>query len=374
MNGQWFGEYKGNLPGYDKNPLTGNIQLNIEKIDDQFGGRVFLNPNVGNMPGYVAIIKCKLEKENFRGSAFQGWPINPHTKLVDTYDNVKRIVDEFPIQTEFNFEGKIEKNHMDSTWRTGAGSQGEATLDRSNPSEGSTYPIKKLSWEEFKAQVTDREPSKYIYRGQSDNWKLRTSFHRTGKCDLSRYYDEVIPKLQKYISASTSHFFDINKNYELGALLSLAQHHGFPTPLLDWTESPYIAAFFAYEALEKHKQDGWVRIITLKSSEWAMDMNAPVKDTYITTTEPKIALHDFHAIRNKRSIPQQSITTFSNIDDIESFISLLENENKSYLEVIELPCEDRNKAMKELSYMGVTAGSLFPGIDGICRELAEKLF
>ena len=30
--------------------------------------------------------------------------------------------------------------------------------------------------------------------------------------------------------------------------------------------------------------------------------------------------------------------------------------------------------MEELSFMGITAGSMFPGLDGACEELREKMF
>jgi hypothetical protein len=30
--------------------------------------------------------------------------------------------------------------------------------------------------------------------------------------------------------------------------------------------------------------------------------------------------------------------------------------------------------MQELSFMGITAGSLFPGLDGACEGLREKMF
>jgi hypothetical protein len=30
--------------------------------------------------------------------------------------------------------------------------------------------------------------------------------------------------------------------------------------------------------------------------------------------------------------------------------------------------------MRELALMGITAGSLFPGLDGACEELRERLF
>jgi hypothetical protein len=61
-------------------------------------------------------------------------------------------------------------------------------------------------------------------------------------------------------------------------------------------------------------------------------------------------------------------------DDIESYIRSRESDAKQYLWAIDLPKKDRKKVMSELVYMGITAGSLFPGLDGACEELTERNF
>ena len=84
---------------------------------------------------------------------------------------------------------------------------------------------------------------------------------------------------------------------------------------------------------------------------------------------------NFLAIENERVIPQQAVTTVTNIDDIELYIKSKELEkNCSYLTSIDIPASERNKVMQELSFMGITAGSMFPGLEGACEELREKMF
>jgi len=368
MNGQWIGKYDGPIN-------NGTIILNIEKKEDAYVGRVIIKPEVQNMPGYVAMVRGELSGNRFTGTSINVFPINPQTEVVDTYENVRELVDNFPIQSNIQFDGEIENHDLKAKWKTDIGTEGNADLRRTDPNTISEYPTEKLSWKEFKERISILKLNKAIFRGQRDGWKLRTSFHRSGRSDLNRYYSEDIVRLQRIVNAVSSHFFDISDNNQLGALISLAQHHGFPTPLLDWTESPYIAAYFAFEMVNKEEDKGYVRILILDREEWIKDLNTPQTTTYITTTELKLSIHELFQIDNKRMIPQQSITTFSNIDDIEGFIKAKENSNnKNYLTVIELPRKDRNEAMKELSLMGITAGSLFPGLDGICKELAEKYF
>ena len=81
------------------------------------------------------------------------------------------------------------------------------------------------------------------------------------------------------------------------------------------------------------------------------------------------------AINNPRMVPQQALSTVTNVDDIEEFIEYQEaNFQKTYLQVIDLPIADRPQIMHELSLMGITAGSMFPGLDGACEQLKERNF
>ena len=83
---------------------------------------------------------------------------------------------------------------------------------------------------------------------------------------------------------------------------------------------------------------------------------------------------EFIAIDNERSIPQQSASSVTNVDDIETYIKSKETATQKYLHVVDLPVKQRNKIMSELSFMGITAASLFPGLDGACEELKERFF
>jgi hypothetical protein len=59
---------------------------------------------------------------------------------------------------------------------------------------------------------------------------------------------------------------------------------------------------------------------------------------------------------------------------METYIRSRETAEKKYLRAIDLPVRERKRVISELSYMGITAGSLFPGLDGACEELKERNF
>ncbi|MGH9433405.1 MAG: FRG domain-containing protein, partial [Terriglobia bacterium] len=232
------------------------------------------------------------------------------------------------------------------------------------------------NWEQFKIYVNGLEHRRYIFRGQSKLLRLRTGFHRTGRADLTRFLEEDIKTLHRHLSLRTSHVFNLNIPDENGAFFNLVQHHGYPTPLLDWTFSPFVAAFFAYhrfknsEAARADAQQK-VRIFRFDQKAWRAKFMQFVK---LTPVRPHFSVLEFIAINNERLIPQQSVSSVTNVDDIEAYIRSLETAEQQYLQIIDLPLEERPMVMKELSVMGITAGSLFPGLDGTCEELRERFF
>ncbi len=92
-----------------------------------------------------------------------------------------------------------------------------------------------------------RYRSQYVYRGlEIKEYDLTSSLNRLGEAHLEHH---LLRNFIKY-----SQINDPKKS--IWNWLALAQHHGLPTRLLDWTYSPYIALHFATANFENYKEDG----------------------------------------------------------------------------------------------------------------------
>ena len=130
--------------------------------------------------------------------------------------------------------------------------------------ERRTYHVFRLeSWEAFLNLVIQPPYSNWAFRGERDErWPLYSS--------LSRYLQNfgVAPKAWPEQERRILRIFKRKAHQFLEKppepdddfqWLALMQHHGAPTRLIDFTWSPYVAAFFA---LERTLNDGVV---------WAMN-------------------------------------------------------------------------------------------------------
>ncbi len=286
-----------------------------------------------------------------------------------------------PQQGGLFLEKSIQTYCLEGTWKTNIGTLGSFEVTKA--SQGFPYPPdKKFStWREFKEWCdTNRTNNGYVYRGQKDSsWNLMTTWHRKGRCDHIRYLQQdVTGELAHHIHAMPGYLYDTNKADDLFALVHLAQHHGFPTPLLDWTESPYIAAYFAYATIEKKQvmeeksKDKFVRIFAFDTTSWQR-VGETIKSMY--ELQPTVTFKRLPARNNNRALAQQSISSFSNLMYMEYFIAVLEKRLKEkFLHRIDLPVQERNNVMTDLKLMGITSATMFPGIEGICKALEEQRF
>jgi len=363
LKGQWIGKTKGNLKG--------QIIINADDRGTTYGGIAFLLPEDKNIPASAVSFETKDNKKKTTFKAFIA-PIDPRTSLPTSWESIKNLFPEVYPSKEATVAIQFEKSKLDFKARTDLGTVVESIIVRTPPTDISDVKGETKAWEEYKAFVSKLAGQNYIFRGQQKPWKLRTAFHRQGRYDLTRFLNVDIPLLYRRLSARTSHVFNLEIPNENGAFLSLVQHHGYPTPLLDWTYSPYVAAFFAFRKVAKTKRNDVVRVYVFDQDRWKHDWNQLVM---LNVPFLQLSIIEFLAIENERLIPQQSATTVTNIDDIESYIREKEEIKQCiYLSAIDIPVAERNRAMQELSFMGITASSMFPGLDGACEELRERMF
>lgn len=370
MNGQWIGKYAGSN--------SGEIIVNLDEMSDHYKGVAFLKDENKQLPLIVAILKTNDKSTAFQFKTQEIYSFNPMTRIVDIWDNVKVLFPGVTFPKEAEINGDWNDESLTMQWSTDIGTTGSATtmLPKSKANILSEYVPLVMDWDGFKKYISELEGRKYLFRGQSNTWRLRTRFHRTGRADLGRFLTEDIQILHKHLSARTRHIFNLTVGDENGAFFNLVQHHGYPTPLLDWTYSPYVAAFFAYREIlnsiaAKSADDRKVRIFIFDQKQWRKNIEQILQ---LDMPFPYFSIVEFIAIDNERMIPQQAVSSLTNVDDIENYIHSKENAEKKYLHVIDLPVNERPKVMRELSYMGITAGSLFPGLDGACEELKERFF
>lgn len=367
MNGQWLGTFDGTN--------TGRIILELDDFSGKYAGTIYAYADNGALPSICIPIEINDSRNQFQLES----PLIPLHPDNGDPTHWAAIADRFPgisLPESIYSNWCVEEDKLRIEWKTPLGTHGVAQLSKSNASRPSDYePLDVDDWNKFKQFATEQEPYRYIFRGQEDSlWRLRTHFHRTGRAHILRFINTDIPALHKNLTNLTRHFFRLENNIENAAFYSLVQHHGYPTPLLDWTHSPFVAAYFAYKGLRKQRigPDKKVCIFVFDSAAWRADLPQFPK---ISPAPEHFSLLDPIALNNSRMIPQQALSSVTNLDDVETHIRKAEDmRGKTYLRVIDLPSLERKEAMQQLSIMGITAGSLFPGIDGACEQLRERFF
>lgn len=236
-----------------------------------------------------------------------------------------------------------------------------------------------LETEVFRSQTLKH---RYIWRGQRRaDWSLSSSLDRLfEKLDLLTAGPPVLDKLSA-VHLEAFQYAARGRRGSNPATLSendwwaLGQHFGLATPLLDWTRSPFAAAYFAFEELASDSTE--VRVVYGLDQDAVRQKSEELLDgpSLEQGRPPVVEFIDPMTDENQRLVSQGGLFTRAPIGTpIEQWVArVFENSSDAILLRIEIPNSDRLPCLRALSRMNISHLSLFPDLSGSSRSTNLKL-
>jgi len=241
------------------------------------------------------------------------------------------------------------------------------------------------------ADVGDKSDD-LLFRGQTNStWRLDTTVERKlcNPISLSRYYQFAYaaksrletfgntiwdiptpPDFDKWLNKKDAlTFFDL-PGYDYLAYL---RHHGFPSPFLDWTASPYIASFFAFNACSPCEEKFVSIYCYLEYGDSGKIRSSRQSAIYVFG--PYVKVHKRHVLQQSQysiCVDQDGNNNpiFANHESV--FTRDDTSQDQDRLWKFNVPSKERNQALKSLNKMNINAYSLFGTEDSLVESISTN--
>jgi len=252
---------------------------------------------------------------------------------------------------------------------------------------------KKLkSWEEFEAVVAPlaEKPQHLqpLFRGQrKSEWSLDTTLERHGAFDYSvEEYFRNITSARRKIETATGKKWELSEDFKQDdpyptapqgyEFMVFLRHHGFPSPLMDWSRSPYIAAFFAFHhAVPKESEFvaifGYVETPNIGKEICRSEATISTCGSWISTDKKHFLQQSEYTVCRK-----QIRNPNGSLGDIyarhgEAFAR--GDEDQDFLTKYLIPASERERVLRRLQLMNITSYSLFESTESLLELIALEV-
>jgi hypothetical protein len=248
------------------------------------------------------------------------------------------------------------------------------------------HELRVSTWSEFNAWNASRDG--WAFRGEHDaSWPLISSLARRlaqMKVPRALWREREERALRVFRRKAHVYLPDRTVLEDTLRCLAMMQHHGAPTRLLDFTKSPYVAAFFA---IESALSDSAVYALNTP----ALAALAPQHDAALTRdaidprqpghferfftagTQPLVWFGEPSEM-DRRLVAQSGLLVVPGLLDAP-LATLLDTYRSEapLIEKVVLAHSMRSSAMHALYRMNITHATLFPDLDGLARSIAYEL-
>jgi hypothetical protein len=243
--------------------------------------------------------------------------------------------------------------------------------------------LHELLFEDSWQERLGRHRSNFAYRGRALATEgLETSLQRLS-ADPGSLEAPLIRSFRKYARKSDVPY-DSAWNW-----LALAQHHGLPTRLLDWTFSPYVALHFATTKLLRYDEDGVVWTIDyvrahellpeslrkVLGDEGANVFTAEMLDRAAQNRRELDHLaddEDFVLFLEPPSLDDRIVNQYALFSLMSSAEASLDDWGEQHDDLVRklvVPAELKWEVRDKLDQANITERVLFPGLDGLSAWL-----